>query len=60
MKYMYLHSNSKIAGLYSLIISFKNFSSPYKSMFINYKPAFAAMHGPHSLVRIGPGCADHA
>ena len=24
------------------------------------KPAFAAMHGPHSLVRIGPGCADRA
>ena len=26
---------------------------------INYrtKPANAAMHGPHSLVRIGPGCA---
>ena len=22
------------------------------------KPAFAAVHGPHSLVRIGPGCAD--
>ena len=24
------------------------------------KPAFAAMHGPHSLVRIGPGYADRA
>ena len=24
------------------------------------QPAFAAMHGPHSLVRIGPGCADRA
>ena len=24
------------------------------------KPAFAAMHGLHSLVRIGPGCADRA
>ena len=24
------------------------------------KPAFTAMHGPHSLVRIGPGCADRA
>ena len=23
-------------------------------------PAFAAMHGPHSLVRIGPGCANRA
>ena len=27
---------------------------------IYHKPAFAAMHGPHSLVRIGPGCADRA
>ena len=27
---------------------------------ISLKPAFAAMHGPHSLVRIGPGCADRA
>ena len=26
----------------------------------NIEPAFAAMHGPHSLVRIGPGCADRA
>ena len=25
-----------------------------------FNPAFAAMHGPHSLVRIGPGCADRA
>ena len=24
------------------------------------KPASAAMHGPHSMVRIGPGCADRA
>ena len=24
------------------------------------EPAFAAMHGPHSLVRIGPGYADRA
>ena len=24
------------------------------------KPVFAAMHGPHSLVLIGPGCVDHA
>ena len=24
------------------------------------KPAFAAMHGLHSLIRFGPGCADHA
>ena len=24
------------------------------------KPGFAAMHGPHSLVRIGPDCADRA
>ena len=24
------------------------------------KPALAAMHCPHSLVRIGPGCADRA
>ena len=23
-----------------------------------FKPAFAAMHGPHSLFRIGPGCAN--
>ena len=23
------------------------------------KPAIAAMHGPHSLVRIGPGYAGH-
>ena len=25
-----------------------------------YKPANAAMHGPHSLVRFGPGCAGRA
>ena len=24
------------------------------------QPANAAMHGPHSLVRVGPGCADRA
>ena len=24
------------------------------------EPVLAAMHGPHSLVRIGPGCADRA
>ena len=24
------------------------------------KPANAAMHGPHSLVRFGPGCAGRA
>ena len=23
-------------------------------------PAIAAMHGPHSLVRFGPGCVGHA
>ena len=27
---------------------------------VNNIPAFAAMHGPRSLVRIGPGCAGRA
>ena len=43
-------------------------SSAHASIRIKYnriprkfeKPAFAAMHGPHSLVQIGPGCADRA
>ena len=31
-----------------------------KSKRMIYKPAIAAMHGPHSLVRIGLGCAGDA
>ena len=37
-------------------IPFKPISRPKNIL----KPAFAAMHNPHSLVRIGPGCADRA
>ena len=29
-------------------------------LFKRNKPAFAAIHGPHSLVQIGPGCVDRA
>ena len=28
--------------------------------YIEEKPAIAVMHGPHSLVRFGPGCAGRA
>ena len=30
------------------------------SLTMKKEPAFAAMQGLHSLVRIGPGCADRA
>ena len=32
----------------------------FQTLLLNTEPAFAAIHGPHSLVRIGPGCADRA
>ena len=33
---------------------------PRTNLTNNKEPANAAMHGPHSLVRIGPGCAGRA
>ena len=61
--------NRDIAGYCDHIVDaammeteFKNFKARAKSIFTRSrnKPAFAAMHGPHSLVRFGPGCADRA
>ena len=43
--------------VYSLLpkdLTIQNLSYNHK------EPAFAAMHGPHSLVRLGPGCAGRA
>ena len=41
------------------IFSTVSFSLPLGLKY-RLKPAFAAMHGPHSLVQIGPGYADCA
>ena len=34
------------------------FATRYIDLSFAIEPANAAMQGPHSLVRIGPGCAD--
>ena len=31
-----------------------------ETSFITESPAIVAMHGPHSLVRVGPGCSGRA
>ena len=51
--------NDNILMILGLVILFVDHEITFK-LHHSLLPAFAAMHGLHSLVRFGPGCADRA